>query len=63
MCGTRRVLARNLVTWIRSNYSLVNDHEYKALLLIEMDFEKENRSNHAAGGTKKDGKIVVCQLN
>jgi hypothetical protein len=33
------------------------------LLLIEMDFEKENRAKHAAGGTKKDGKIVLCQLN
>jgi hypothetical protein len=33
------------------------------LLLIEMDFEKENRANHAARGTKKDEKIVLCQLN
>ena len=34
----------------------MSDHKYEALLLIEMDFEKQNRSNHAAGGTEKDRK-------
>jgi hypothetical protein len=27
-----------------------------------MDFEKENRANHAARGTEKNRKIVVYQL-
>ena len=29
---------------------------------IEMDFEKGNRTNHAAAGTEKDRKIAVYQL-
>ena len=31
------------------------DHKYEALL-IQMDFEKENRANHAARGTEEDEK-------
>lgn len=33
------------------------------LAAYPMDFEKEDRANHAARGTEKDGRIVVCQLD